>query len=112
MSDVIFMHELYALSDEQFRTTLFEKSHRTYFTGLCKESDEFSESMESRVIMLSKQRVDQDWWFITQPNNIEQGNAMVPRIRGEWLRGKQLIDLKFMRTILFEEFLQHHWPAV
>jgi hypothetical protein len=62
--------------------------------------------------MTSQQRVDQDWRVITQFNNIKQRDAMVPRIRGEWLRGKKLIDLKFMRALLLEKFLQHHWPAV
>jgi hypothetical protein len=91
----------------------FEKSHKTYLTGLGKESDEFSESLESRVIMTSQQRVDQDWRFIAQLNNIKQRDAMVPWIRGEWPRGKMLIHLKFMRALLLEKLLQkHHWPAV
>jgi len=84
------------------------KVTRTYFTGLGKKSDEFSESLESRVIMTSQQRVDQDWRVITQLNNIKQRDAMVTRIRGEWFRGKKLIDLKFMRALLLEKLLQHH----
>jgi hypothetical protein len=55
--------------------------------------------------------VDQDWWFITQLENIKQRDAMVPRIRGEWLCRKKLIDLKLIRALLLEELLQHHRPA-
>lgn len=53
--------------------------------------------------MSTQHRVDQDGRVIGQLDNIEQWDAVIPRVRGERLGGEKLVDLKLVWALPLEE---------